>query len=139
MDRINLSQTSMRTKNLSAQPVELLVGQVLDVPLHVYNARTKSYRDAITNDGPVLDVNGKSARGAIGAQVVDQRRQIAAAAQLDMRASAPRITAVETHAALGEHEVIEIWSTARVIGSRSCRPWLPPSGAGIETGSHYLA
>ena len=56
-----------------------------------------------------------------------------------MRASAPRITAVETHAALGEHEVIEIWSTARVIGSRSCRPWLPPSGAGIETGSHHIA
>ena len=71
MDRINLSQTSMRTKNLSAQPVELRVGQVLDVPLHVYNARTKSYRDAITNDGPVLDVNGKSARGAIGAQMID--------------------------------------------------------------------
>lgn len=71
MDRINLSQTDMRTKNLSAQPVELLVGQVLDVPLHVYNARTKSCRDAITNDGPVLDVNGKSARGAIGAQMVD--------------------------------------------------------------------
>jgi hypothetical protein len=56
-----------------------------------------------------------------------------------MCASVPRITAVETHAALGEHEVVEIWSTARVIGSRSRRPWLPPSGAGIETGRGYLA
>ena len=73
MDRINLSQTSMRTKNLSAQPVELLVGQVLDVPLHVYNARTKSYRDAITYDGPLFDVNCKSARGAIRAQMVNKR------------------------------------------------------------------
>jgi len=33
----------------------------------------------------------------------------------------------------------EIRSTARVIGSRSCRPWLPPSGAGIETGSSDCA
>ena len=129
----------MRTENLSAQPVELRVGQVLDVPLHVNNARTKSYRDALTYDGPVLDVNCKRARGAICAQMVDQRRQITAAAQFDMRARVPRITAVETHAALGGHEVAEIWSTARVIGSRSCRPWLPPSGAGSETGSDYLA
>ena len=56
-----------------------------------------------------------------------------------MRASVPRIAAVETRAVLGEHEVVEIRSTARVIGSRSCRPWLPPSGAGIETGSDYSA
>jgi hypothetical protein len=58
MDRINLSQTDMRTKNLSAQPVELLVGQALDVPLYVRNARTKSKRNTITDDGPILDVNG---------------------------------------------------------------------------------
>jgi hypothetical protein len=58
MDRINLSQTDMRTKNLSAQPVELLVGQVLDVPLYVRDARTKSERNTITDDGPLLDVNG---------------------------------------------------------------------------------
>jgi hypothetical protein len=58
MDRINLSQTDMRTKNLSAQSVELLVGQVLDVPLYVRDARTKSERNTITNDGPLLDVNG---------------------------------------------------------------------------------
>ena len=60
MDRINLSQTDsdMRTKNLSAQSVELLVGQVLDVPLYVRDARTKSERNTITDDGPLLDVNG---------------------------------------------------------------------------------
>jgi len=58
MDRINLSQTDMRTKNLSAQSIELLVGQVLDVPLYVCDARTKSERNTITDDGPLLDVNG---------------------------------------------------------------------------------
>jgi len=46
-------------------------------------------------------------------------------------------TAVET--LVGAHEVVEMRSTARVIGSRSCRPRLPPSGAGIEVGSDHLA
>ena len=73
MDRINLSQTDMRTKNLSAQSVELLVGQVLDVPLHVYDARTKCDRDTVTYDGPLFDVNCKSARAAIRAQMVNKR------------------------------------------------------------------
>ena len=49
------------------------------------------------------------------------------------------IAAIETHVALRAHEVIENRRTARVIGSRNCRPWLPPSGAGIETGSDDLA
>jgi hypothetical protein len=67
MDRINLSQTDMRTKNLSAQSVELLVSQVLDVPLHVQNARTKSNRDAIADDRPLLNVYSEGAGGAMSA------------------------------------------------------------------------
>jgi hypothetical protein len=42
MDRTDLCKTDMRAEGLMAQPVELLVGQVLDVPLYVCNARTKS-------------------------------------------------------------------------------------------------
>ena len=48
----------MRAENLKAQPVELRGGEVLDVPLYVRNARTKSKRNTITDDGPFLDVNG---------------------------------------------------------------------------------
>ena len=73
MDRTDLRKTDMCSEGLMAQPVEFLVGQVLDVPLHVLNAGTKSYRDAITYDGPLLDVNSKSARGAIRAQMVNKR------------------------------------------------------------------
>ena len=73
MDRTDLRKTDTRAESLTAQPVEFLVGQVLDVPLHICNAGTKSYRDAITYGGPVLDVYGKSARGAIRAQMVNKR------------------------------------------------------------------
>ena len=75
MDRVDLRKTDMGAEGLTAQPIEVLVGQVLDVPLHVRDAGAKSYRDTvtITDDGPVLDVDGKSARGAIRAQVVNKR------------------------------------------------------------------
>ena len=73
MDRVDLRKTDMGAEGLTAQPVEVLVGQVLDVPLHVRDAGAKGYRDTITDDGPVLDVDGKSARGAIRAQVVNKR------------------------------------------------------------------
>ena len=57
-----------------------------------------------------------------------------AAAQLDMSASVLEIATAEAHGALRANEVVEssalVGITARVIGSRSCRPWLPPSGAG---------
>ena len=73
MDRTDLCKTDMRAEGLMAQPVELLVGQVLDVPLHVYDARTKSDRDTVAYDGPLFDVNCKSARAAIRAQMVNKR------------------------------------------------------------------
>ena len=73
MDRVDLRKTDMGAEGLTAQLIEVLVGQVLDVPLHVRDAGAKSYRDTITDDGPVLDVDGKSARGAIRAQVANQR------------------------------------------------------------------
>ena len=67
MDRVDSRKTDMGAEGLTAQPIEVLVGQVLDVPLYVRDAGAKSYRDTITDDGPVLDVDGKSARGAIRA------------------------------------------------------------------------
>jgi len=73
MDRVDVRKADMRVEDLTAQLIEVLVGQVLDVPSHVGDAGAKSYRDTITNDGPALDVNGKSARGPIRAQVVDKR------------------------------------------------------------------
>jgi hypothetical protein len=71
MDRTDLSHTDMRAEGLLAQPVELPVGKVLDVPLHIYDAGTKKYRETSTNDGLVLDVNCESACGEICAQMVD--------------------------------------------------------------------
>ena len=38
MDRVDLRKTDMGAEGLTAQPVEVLVGQVLDVPLHVRDA-----------------------------------------------------------------------------------------------------
>jgi hypothetical protein len=67
----DLSKTDMRAEGLMAQPVGFLVGQVLDVPLHVFDARTKRYRDTIAYDGPFLDVNCESACGAVCVQVID--------------------------------------------------------------------
>ncbi len=98
---------------------------MLDVPLHIYDAGTKSYRETSTNDGLVLDVNCESACGAICAQMVDKRRQIAAAAQLDKRASVLKITAVETLVALGAHEVVEIWRAARSSALGAANPGCP--------------
>ena len=134
MDSADLRKPDMRTKGLVTQLVKFLVSQVLDVPLYVQNARTESNRDAIADDCPLLDVNSEGARGAIGLQVIDERGQETAAAQLDMSASVLEIATAEAHGALRANEVIEssalVGITARVIGSRSCRPWLPPSGAG---------
>jgi hypothetical protein len=60
-----------------------------------------------------------------------------------MSASVLEIATVEAHGALRANEVVKssalVGITARVIGSWSCRPWLPPSGAGVETGSNHLA
>jgi hypothetical protein len=51
-----------------------------------------------------------------------------------MSASVLEIATAEAHGALRANEVVEssalVGITARVIGSRSCRPWLTPSGAG---------
>ena len=106
---------------------------MLDVPLDVYNAVTKSYRETVTYDGPFLDVHRESARGAIGEKMVLQRRQISPAAQFDMG------TKMRENAAVKTHVVVVNWSSARVVGSRSHRPRLSPSGAGIKIGSTHLA
>ena len=43
------------------------------------------------------------------------------------------------NAAVKTHVVVVYWSSARVVGSRSHRPRLSPSGAGIKIGSTHLA
>lgn len=138
MDSAHLRKPDTRTKSLVTQLVKFVVSQVLDVPLHIQNARTKSNRDAIADDRPLLNVYSEGAGGAIGFQMIDERRQVTAAAQLDMSASVRKVATVEAHGALRANEVVKspalVGITARVIGARSRRPWLPPSGAGCKAG-----